>query len=61
VPGTVIDTRDLEVGGTFIYKADETAFPPNRVRQAESKLVDNMVPLSYVMVGTKHLYELFVT
>lgn len=50
VPGTVIDTRDLSEGGTFIYGAEYSAFPPIQVRQAEAHLVDNLCPLSNVMV-----------
>ena len=51
VPGTTIDTRPIAQGGTFIWEATETAFPPTQVQQAEANLVDYMVPLSYVMVS----------
>lgn len=51
VPGTTIDTRQIADGGTFIWEATDTAFPPTQVMQAEANLVDYMVPLSYVMVS----------
>ncbi|KAI1192407.1 hypothetical protein F5X97DRAFT_317457 [Nemania serpens] len=51
IPGTVIDTRDLSEGGTFIYGAEYSAFPPLQVRQAEARLVDGLMPLSNIMVG----------
>ncbi|KAK0741578.1 hypothetical protein B0T18DRAFT_307044, partial [Schizothecium vesticola] len=51
IPGTVIDIRDIDDGGTFIYGAEHSAFPPLAVRQAEARLVDNMIPLSNIMVG----------
>ncbi|KAK0612567.1 hypothetical protein B0T17DRAFT_564881 [Bombardia bombarda] len=51
IPGTTIDVRDVKEGGTFIYGAEYSAFPPLAVRQAEARLVDNMCPLSYIMVG----------
>lgn len=51
IPGTTIDVRDIKEGGTFVYGAEYSAFPPTAVRQAESRLVDNMCPLSYIMVG----------
>jgi hypothetical protein len=51
VPGTTIDTRDIVDGGTSVYGTTKpTAFPPTQLMQEEAKLVDNMVPLSYVMV-----------
>ena len=50
VPGTTIDVRDIRDGGTFVYGADLAAFPPFQVRQAESRLVDIMMPLSNIMV-----------
>jgi hypothetical protein len=50
VPGTTIDTRDVSDNGTFVYGSRPSAFAPTQVMQAEAKLVDNMVPLSYVMV-----------
>jgi hypothetical protein len=69
IPGTTIDVRDINDGGTFIYGAEHSAFPPTAVRQAEARLVDNLVPLSNIMVrkhtcpwGVRstchHLYEL---
>ncbi|KAE8150822.1 hypothetical protein BDV25DRAFT_139418 [Aspergillus avenaceus] len=51
IPGTAIDTRDISEGGTFAWDAQDGAFAPTQVMQAEGKLVDNMIPLSYVMVG----------
>lgn len=51
IPGTVIDTRDLSEGGTFIYGAEYSAFPPLQVRQAEARLVDGLMPLSNIMVA----------
>ena len=50
VPGTVIDTRDLTEGGTFVYGVEYSAFPPLQVRQAEARLVDGLMPLSNIMV-----------
>jgi len=50
IPGTTIDVRDIKDGGTFVYGAEYSAFPPMAVRQAEAKIVDNMVPLSNIMV-----------
>ncbi|KAI8955363.1 hypothetical protein F4801DRAFT_574538 [Xylaria longipes] len=51
IPGTVIDTRDLTDGGTFVYGAEYSAFPPLQIRQAEARLVDGLMPLSNIMVG----------
>ncbi|KAK4183746.1 hypothetical protein QBC35DRAFT_418305 [Podospora australis] len=51
IPGTTIDVRDVTEGGTFVYGKEYSAFPPISTRQAESRLVDNMCPLSFVMVG----------
>jgi len=53
VPGTTIDITDIDDGGTFVYGADNAAFVPPQVRQAEAHLVDNMVPLANVMVSAK--------
>ena len=50
VPGTVIDTTELSKGGTFVYNAENEAFIPTAVRQAEARLVDKMSPLANVMV-----------
>ena len=50
IPGTVIDTDDIANGGTYVYNAAGLVFPPSQVRQAESKLVDGMMPLANVMV-----------
>lgn len=50
IPGTVVDTRDIKDGGTYIYDATRIPFMPTQVRQAESLLVDGMMPLSNVMV-----------
>lgn len=50
VPGTVIDTRAIKDGGTFVWDAADSAFAPTQVMQAEAKLVDSMIPLSNVMV-----------
>jgi hypothetical protein len=54
VPGTTIDTRDIKDNGTFVYDSQTSAFQPTQVMQAEAKLVDSMVPLSYVMVQFSH-------
>ncbi|KAL1844760.1 hypothetical protein VTK73DRAFT_1845 [Phialemonium thermophilum] len=51
IPGTAIDVRDVKDGGTFVYGAEYSAFPPMAVRQAEARLVDNMIPLSNIMIG----------
>lgn len=50
IPGTVVDTRDISDGGTYVYDPAKIPFVPTQVRQAESKLVDGMMPLSNVMV-----------
>lgn len=50
IPGNTIDVRDVKEGGTFVYGAEYSAFPPIAVRQAESRLVDYMCPLSHIMV-----------
>ena len=50
IPGTTIDIRDIQEGGTFVYDAASKAFPPDQVRQEEARLVDNMLPLASVMV-----------
>jgi len=50
IPGTVVDTNDIAVGGTYVYDAVGNPFPPTQVRQAESRLVDGMMPLANVMV-----------
>jgi hypothetical protein len=57
VPGTTIDTRDINDNGTFVYDSRPSAFAPTQVMQAEAKLVDNMVPLSYVMVSFLRSFE----
>lgn len=53
IPGTTIDVRDIKDGGTFVYGAEYSAFPPIAVRQAEGRLVDDMMPLATVMVCTR--------
>jgi len=50
VPGTLIDTTDIEDGGSYVYNATKHPFTPTAVRQAEAKLVDGMIPLASVMV-----------
>lgn len=50
VPGTVIDTTDVDRGGTFVWDVTKHAFAPLAVRQAESALADSMMPLANVMV-----------
>ena len=56
IPGTTIDVRDIKDGGTFIYGAEYSAFPPLAVSQAEARLVDNMIPLANIMVR-KHSFS----
>ncbi|KAK6330551.1 hypothetical protein TWF718_002751 [Orbilia javanica] len=51
VPGTVIDTRDNKKGGAYVYDGAENVLPPFAIRQAEARLVDNMLPLSSIMMG----------
>ena len=51
IPGTVIDTTDAEQGGSFVYDPSKTVLAPTAVRQAEAKLVDNMLPLAKIMVS----------
>ncbi|KAI0397923.1 hypothetical protein F5Y17DRAFT_454509 [Xylariaceae sp. FL0594] len=51
IPGTTIDVREIRDGGTFVYDAEKSAFAPMQVLQAESKLVDHMIPLANVMIG----------
>lgn len=53
IPGTVIDTTDVEQGGSFVYDTSKTVLTPTSVRQAEAKLVDNMIPLANIMVSLK--------
>lgn len=50
VPGTTIDVRDIKDSGTFVWDSESGAFTPLQVKQAEAKLVDNMMPLSFIMV-----------
>jgi hypothetical protein len=51
IPGTVIDTRDIGKGGSYVWTATNDPFTPFQVLQAEAKLVDNMMPLGTVMIG----------
>ncbi|KAK0647152.1 hypothetical protein B0T16DRAFT_172948 [Cercophora newfieldiana] len=51
VPGTVIDLDHYDYGGSYVYDATQYIDPPMRVQLAEAKLVDNMCPLSNIMVG----------
>lgn len=51
IPATVIDTVDIDEGGTYVYNHATNAFPPLQVQQAEAKLVDGMIPLANVMVS----------
>ncbi|KFY69295.1 hypothetical protein V496_00361 [Pseudogymnoascus sp. VKM F-4515 (FW-2607)] len=53
VPGTVIDTRDISEGGSYVWLATKTHDPiiPLAVQQAEARLVDGMMPLATVVVG----------
>jgi hypothetical protein len=51
IPGTVVDTDDIGNGGTYVYDTVGNPFPPTQVQQAESRLVDGMMPLANVMVS----------
>jgi hypothetical protein len=53
IPGTIIDTRDVSEGGSYVWTPTKTKDPltPLAVQQAEAKLVDGMMPLATVMVG----------
>lgn len=53
IPGTVIDLADYETGGSFVYDVNQHATTPTTVRQSEARLVDGMMPISTIMVGTK--------
>lgn len=50
IPGTVIDTTDIDDGGTYVYDASKGVIAPIQVQQAEAKLVDGIMPLANVMV-----------
>lgn len=47
IPGTTIDVRDIKDSGTFAWDAEPGPFTPMQVKQAEAKLVDNMIPLAF--------------
>jgi hypothetical protein len=54
IPGTVIDTRDIgDGGGSYVWdpKTLGSPFTPLAVKQAEGKLVDEMMPIAQVLVG----------
>ncbi|PMD59936.1 uncharacterized protein K444DRAFT_722797 [Hyaloscypha bicolor E] len=53
IPGTIIDTRDVSEGGSYVWTPTKTKDPltPLAVQQAEAKLVDGMMPLATVIVG----------
>lgn len=51
IPGTVIDLKDYDQGGSFVYDVGKHAVPPTAVRQAEARLVDGMMPIASVMVS----------
>jgi hypothetical protein len=53
VPGTVIDTRDIVDGGSYVWTPSKTKDPfiPLSVQQAEANLTDGMMPISTVMIG----------
>ena len=50
IPGTLVDTTDIDQGGSYVYNAATNPFIPTAVRQAEAKLVDGMMPLATIMV-----------
>lgn len=52
IPGTVIDLADYDKGGSFVYDVAKHALPPTTVRQSEALLVDGMMPVAAIMVGT---------
>ncbi|KAF4339124.1 Phage tail fiber repeat 2 [Fusarium beomiforme] len=48
IPGTIIDTSDP---GPYVWDSKQESDTPHRIKVNESRLVDNMVPLSKVMMG----------
>ncbi|CAF3445430.1 unnamed protein product [Fusarium graminearum] len=52
IPGTIIDTTEP---GPYVWNSKEESDTPHRIKVNESRLVDNMVPLSKVMVPMRYL------
>ncbi|KAG4286400.1 hypothetical protein FPRO06_07660 [Fusarium proliferatum] len=48
IPGTIIDTTDP---GPYVWDSRQESDTPHRIKVNESRLVDNMIPLSKVMMG----------
>ncbi|KAI1319649.1 hypothetical protein F5Y16DRAFT_390698 [Xylariaceae sp. FL0255] len=48
IPGTIIDTSET---GPYVWNDREESDTPHRIMVNEARLVDNMVPLSKVMMG----------
>ncbi|KAK6337088.1 hypothetical protein TWF718_009874 [Orbilia javanica] len=48
IPGTIIDTSAT---GPYVWNDKEESDTPHRIKVNESRLVDNMIPLSKVMMG----------
>ncbi|KAI1119698.1 hypothetical protein F5Y10DRAFT_273838 [Nemania abortiva] len=48
IPGTIIDTSP---NGPYVWNDREESDTPHRIKVNESRLVDNMIPLSKVMMG----------
>uniref|UniRef100_A0A098DBI6 Uncharacterized protein n=1 Tax=Gibberella zeae (strain ATCC MYA-4620 / CBS 123657 / FGSC 9075 / NRRL 31084 / PH-1) TaxID=229533 RepID=A0A098DBI6_GIBZE len=56
IPGTIIDTtgeinQPPSEPGPYVWNSKEESDTPHRIKVNESRLVDNMVPLSKVMMG----------
>ncbi|KAK6352526.1 hypothetical protein TWF730_009350 [Orbilia blumenaviensis] len=48
IPGTIIDTSAT---GPYVWNDKEESDTPHRIKVNESRLVDNMIPLSKIMMG----------
>ncbi|KAF3911056.1 hypothetical protein AA313_de0204049 [Arthrobotrys entomopaga] len=48
IPGTIIDTSAT---GPYVWNDKEEPDTPHRIKVNESRLVDNMIPLSKIMMG----------
>ncbi|KAF5547558.1 hypothetical protein FPHYL_10147 [Fusarium phyllophilum] len=53
VPGTVTTLTESDHRGSFLYDESKHGLPPANVRQAEASLVDGMMPMTKLAVGSE--------
>ncbi|KAG5744874.1 hypothetical protein H9Q70_012433 [Fusarium xylarioides] len=53
VPGSVIDLTESDHKGSFLYDESKHGLPPANVRQAEASLINGMMPIAKLAVGSE--------